>query len=42
MWEDITGQTFSQPRGKLLTLASYECDLALGTYVKSIAVGDEL
>lgn len=42
IWEDIAGQAYSPPQGKPLTLASYECDLALRTYVREVAVGDEL
>lgn len=42
IWEEVAGQNYAQPFGKPLTLASYECDLALRTYVRCIAVGDRL
>ena len=42
IWEEIAGQPYSPPAGKPLTLASYESDLALRTYVRCIAVGEEL
>lgn len=42
IWEEMTGQEYVAPPDKPLTLAAYECDLALRTYVEAVAVGDVL
>ena len=40
IWDEIAGQTYTPPPGKPLTIAAYESDLALRTYVRNFAVGD--
>ncbi len=42
IWKEMTGRPYRLPADKPLTLVSYECDLALRTYVKNVAVGDVL
>lgn len=42
IWEEITGQIFDPPPGKLLTLVSYEADTLLRAYIEPLAVGDTL
>jgi hypothetical protein len=42
IWDEMTGRPYSLPADKPLTLVSYECDLALRTYVVNVAVGDVL
>jgi len=42
IWREMTGRPYQLPEGKPLTLASYECDLILRTYVNNVAVGDVL
>jgi hypothetical protein len=42
VWDQVAGQPYQQPADKPLTLASYECALALRTYVVPLAVGDAL
>lgn len=42
VWEEITGQEYTAPPGKPLTLAAYESGLTLRAYVQPTAVGDAL
>jgi hypothetical protein len=42
LWEDITGQDYSIPADRPLTLASYECDVSVRAYVEHVAVGGSL
>src|SRR5262249_18744716 len=42
MWDDITGQEYTLPPGKPLTLAAYESGLIVHSYVIHVAVGDTL
>jgi hypothetical protein len=42
IWEEITGQGYAAPPGKLLTLAAYESALTVRAYVQPVAVGDAL
>lgn len=42
IWKEITGRSYTLPSEKPLTLVSYECDLALRSYVVNVAVGDVL
>jgi hypothetical protein len=42
IWEDITGQEYTAPADKPLTLAAYESALAIRAYVEPMAVGDVL
>jgi hypothetical protein len=42
LWEYMTDQSYHLPADKPLTLAAYECDLALRAYVIHAAVGDTL
>jgi hypothetical protein len=42
IWEEVTGQEYALPTDNPLTLASYECGLALRAYVVHFAVGSAL
>jgi hypothetical protein len=42
IWEEITGEEYTAPAGKPLTLAAYESGLTVRAYVQPIAVGDQL
>jgi hypothetical protein len=42
IWKEMTNRPYRLPAEKSLTLASYECDLALRTYVKNVSAGDVL
>jgi hypothetical protein len=42
IWEEIAGQEYAAPPGKPLTLAAYECALAVRAYVVHSAIGDTL
>jgi hypothetical protein len=42
IWEAIAGQEYALPADHLLTLASYEADLAVRAYVQKLAVGESL
>ncbi len=42
IWENFSGQSYTAPTDKPLTLAGYEAELATRAYVKQIAVGDVL
>lgn len=42
IWDEMTGRPYRLPPDKPLTLVSYECDLALRTYVENVAIGDLL
>ena len=42
IWKEITGRSYRLPADKPLTVASYECDLALRAYVVHAAVGQVL
>jgi len=42
IWEEITGEDYSAPRDKPLTLAAYESGLTVRAFVVHLAVGDVL
>lgn len=42
IWEELTGQEYTAPPDKPLTLAAYESDLTVRAYVEPAAVGDAL
>ncbi len=42
VWEEMTGDTYSLPADKPLTLVAYESELVTRAYVETIAVGDAL
>jgi Protein of unknown function (DUF4058) len=42
IWDDISGQEYTAPPDKPITLAAYESDLAIRAYVVHAAVGDTL
>jgi hypothetical protein len=42
IWEAITGQDYVPPQDKPLTLAAYESQGTIRSYVEPVAVGDEL
>ena len=42
IWEETCGQSYTAPKDKPLTQASYEVDLSVRAYVVPIAVGDML
>lgn len=42
IWEEATSQEFSPPRGRPLTLVSYEADGSWRAYIEPLAVGDPL
>ena len=42
IWEEITGESYTAPAGKPLTLAAYESGLSVRAYVEPAAVGDPL
>ncbi|HTU93071.1 MAG TPA: DUF4058 family protein [Gemmataceae bacterium] len=42
IWDETTARPYHLPADKPLTLVSYECDLAIRTYVVNVAVGDVL
>ncbi|MBI3411385.1 MAG: DUF4058 family protein [Planctomycetes bacterium] len=42
IWDAFAGQEYVFPGDKRLTLAAYECDLSVKTYVIPFAVGDKL
>jgi hypothetical protein len=42
LWEDLTGEEFTPPADKPLTLAAYESGPVLRAYVEPVAVGDVL
>ncbi|VTR97755.1 Uncharacterized protein OS=Candidatus Entotheonella sp. TSY2 GN=ETSY2_30415 PE=4 SV=1: DUF4058 [Gemmata massiliana] len=42
VWEEMTGDTYSLPADKPLTLVAYESELVTRAYVETIVVGDTL
>jgi hypothetical protein len=42
IWEDITGQSYTAPPEKPLTLAAYESAMYVRAYVEPVAIGDTL
>ncbi len=42
IWEELTGEAYSPPPDKPLTLASYESSGSIRAYVEPVAVGDPL
>jgi hypothetical protein len=42
IWGEISDQPYEHPADRPLTLATYECALAVRAYVKPVAVGEEL
>jgi hypothetical protein len=42
IWDDLTGQEYTPPADKPLTLVAYESALAVRAYIEPIAVGDVL
>ena len=42
IWEEISGEEYTAPPGKPLTLAAYESGLTLRAYVEPLSVGDAL
>ena len=42
IWEALTGQEYTAPAGKPLTLAAYEAEMGVRAFVEAVAVGDAL
>jgi hypothetical protein len=42
IWEALTDEEYSAPRGKPLTLAAYEAEMGVRAFVEPVAVGDAL
>lgn len=42
LWEELTGETFTPPSDKPLTLAAYESGLTVKAFIEPVAVGDSL
>ncbi len=40
LWEEVAGQDYALPPSEPLTVAAYESDLAIRTYVRAFRVGD--